>query len=92
MATLEKLTVTLPRDFVAEIEQAVAAGEFADASEVIRDALSTWYHSRKAGMPSDDSLRRLTAEGRASGESVDGEAALKRLREKYIRMATGQAS
>jgi hypothetical protein len=38
---------------------------------------------------SEEELRRLVAEGRASGEPVDGEAVLKRLRAKYAAAAEG---
>jgi len=39
----------------------------------------------------DEELRRLVAEGRASGEPVDGEAVLRRLRAKYTAMSTPAA-
>ena len=69
MSALEKITISLPAEMVAEIRAAVEAGEFANTSEAIRDA-----------------LRRLVAEGRDSGDPVDGAAALKRLRGKYAGM------
>lgn len=48
-------------------------------------------HRRKAGVFNDKTLKRLVAEGRASGEPVDGEAALMRLRAKYSAMADGES-
>jgi len=39
---------------------------------------------------SNDALRRLVLGGRESGEPVDGMAAMKRLRRKYVAMARKQ--
>jgi antitoxin ParD1/3/4 len=72
---------------VAEIKEAVAAGEFTNTSEAIRDALRQWRRARTVIALSDEELRRLVAEGRASGEPVDGETVLKRLRAKYAALA-----
>ena len=83
MSTLEKITISLPAEMLAEIRTAVAAGEFANTSEAIRDALRRWQRSRTVVALNDEELRRLVTEGRESGEPVDGEAALRRLRAKY---------
>ena len=87
MSTLEKITISLPSEMVSEIKEAVEAGEFASTSEAIRDALRRWKNARKVIVLSDGELRRLIAEGDASGEPVDGETALRRLRAKYKAMA-----
>lgn len=90
MSTLEKITISLPAEMLAEIRAAVEAGEFANTSEAIRDALRRWQRSRVVLAMNDDALRRLVAEGRASGAPVEGEAALNRLRDKYATMTTGR--
>jgi len=87
MGTIDKITISLPREMVAEIKAAIAAGEFTTASEVIRDALRQWRRSRTVIALTDEDLRRLVREGRESGEPVDGEAALRRLRAKYEAMS-----
>ena len=87
MSRLEKITISLPGEMVAEIRAAVEAGEFANTSEAVRDALRRWRRSRIVIAASEDELRRLVAEGRESGEPVDGEAALRRLRVKYAAMS-----
>ncbi len=87
MGSVDKVTVSLPSEMVAEIKAAIAAGEFTNAGEVIRDALRQWRRSRTVIALSDEELRRLTLEGRESGEPLDGEAALKRLRAKYEAMS-----
>lgn len=83
MSTIEKITISLPAEMLAEIHKSVAAGEFANTSEAIRDALRQWRRSRTVIALNDEELRHLVAEGRQSGEPVDGEAALRRLRAKY---------
>ena len=87
MSRLEKITISLPGEMVAEIKAAVAAGEFANTSEAVRDALRRWRGLRTVIALGEDELRRLVAEGRESGEPVDGEAALNRLRAKYAAMS-----
>jgi len=83
MSTLEKITISLPAEMLAEVKAAVRAGEFTNTSEAIRDALRRWRRARTVIALSDDDLRRLVAEGRDSGEAVDGEPALNALRAKY---------
>ncbi len=86
MSALEKITISLPGEMVAEIKAAIEAGEFTNTSEAIRDALRQWRRARTVIALNDEELRRLVAEGRASGEPVDGEAVLKRLQAKYAAM------
>ncbi len=83
MGKLEKITISLPAEMLAEIKRSVRAGEFTNTSEAIRDAIRRWRQARTVIALSDEEVRRLLAEGRASGEPVDGEAALNRLRAKY---------
>jgi antitoxin ParD1/3/4 len=46
MTTAEKMSIALPPEMVAMVRSAVAAGEYASSSEVIRDALRDWTHKR----------------------------------------------
>jgi antitoxin ParD1/3/4 len=46
MADLERLTITLPSDTAAIVKDAVAGGDYASASEVVRDALRDWKAKR----------------------------------------------
>ena len=87
MSALEKITISLPAEMLAEIKAAVAAGEFTNTSEVIRDALRQWRRARTVIALNDEDLRRLVAEGRGSGEPVGGEAVLRGLRARYAAMA-----
>jgi antitoxin ParD1/3/4 len=65
----------------------VAAGAFTNTSEAVRDALRRWRRARTVVALGEDGLRRLGTEGRESGEPVDGEAVLNRLRAKYSAMS-----
>ena len=46
MAELERLTITLPAEMAAVVKRAVETGDYASASEVIRDALRDWKTKR----------------------------------------------
>lgn len=46
MAEIERLTVTLPADMAAIVKGAVAGGDYASASEVVREALRDWKMKR----------------------------------------------
>jgi antitoxin ParD1/3/4 len=46
MSTIERMTITMPSDMAAEIKAAVAAGDYASTSEVVRDALRDWKTRR----------------------------------------------
>lgn len=88
MGVLEKITISLPEEMLADIKAAVEAGDYTNTSEAVRDALRHWRRSRAVLTLNDETLRRLVAEGRASGEPVDGEETLDRLRAKYTAMAS----
>jgi antitoxin ParD1/3/4 len=42
MTGIERLTITLPSDMAATIKRAVEGGNYASASEVVREALRDW--------------------------------------------------
>ncbi len=86
MGALERITISLPEEMVAEIKAAVEAGEFTNTSEAIRDALRQWRRSRTVIALNDEALKELVKEGRESGEPIDGEAALRHLRAKYAEL------
>ena len=46
MAEIERLTITVPTDMAAVVKGAVADGDYASASEVIRAALRDWKMKR----------------------------------------------
>ena len=46
MNTIERLTITLTAEIAEAVRTAVAAGEYASSSEVVREALRDWRHKR----------------------------------------------
>jgi len=46
MAEIERLTVTLPAEMTAVIRDAVATGDYASTSEVVREAVRDWKMKR----------------------------------------------
>ncbi len=67
MANVEKLSIALTPDMAAIVRQAVESGDYASASEVIRDALRDWKLRRAVDQEMVLELRRLWQEGLDSG-------------------------
>jgi antitoxin ParD1/3/4 len=84
VATVEKLSIALTPEFAAEIRQAIATGEYASTSEVVRDALRAWKQVRQGRKVAIEELRRLWREGIDSGEGepLDAEDIKRRGRER----------
>jgi antitoxin ParD1/3/4 len=79
MANVEKISVALTADMVSIVRQAVASGDYASASEVVRDALREWQLKRTVGREVVEQLRHLWDEGLASGPAAPLDmAAIKR--------------
>ena len=79
MANVEKISVALTFDLAAIVRQAVESGDYASASEVVRDGLRDWKLKRAVEQETVHELRRLWQEGIDSGpaEPLDM-AAIKR--------------
>lgn len=80
MARVEKISVAVTPEMVADMREAVESGEYASASEVMRDALRGWRERRTEKAAAIEEIGRLWDEGMASGPLVDGEEAFARLR------------
>lgn len=87
MANVEKISVALPPDMVGTLREAVASGEYASASEVIREAMRDWKMKRRIAELDVEELRRLVREGMESGPAVEADAVFARLRSKYAGMS-----
>jgi antitoxin ParD1/3/4 len=68
MAAVEKLSIALTAELAGDIREAIATGEYASTSEVIRDALRARKHIRQEREIAAEGLRRLWIEGADSGE------------------------
>ena len=79
MSSISKISVALTPELAQAVEQAVATGDYASGSEVVREALREWKLRRTLKLEEQDELRRLWAEGLASGPGrFDGITAIKR--------------
>lgn len=67
MGHVDKRSITLSPELATAVDEAVAAGEYASASEVIRDALRGWKEKRDLLGYTVEELRALWDEGIASG-------------------------
>ncbi len=59
---VEKLSIALTPEFAADIRQAIAAGECASTSEVVRDALRAWKQIRQEREVAIEGLRLLSSD------------------------------
>ncbi len=83
-ASVEKISIALPPEMVAQVRQAVETGDYASSSEVVRDALREWAHKRQLQQNGLHELRRLWLEARTSTTpGVPAEDVLDRLERKY---------
>lgn len=67
MSQIDKRSITLSSELATAVDNAVAAGEYASASEVIRDALRLWKERRDLFGYTIEELRALVQEGIDSG-------------------------
>lgn len=67
MGHVDKRSITLSPELAAVVDDAVAAGEYASASEVVRDALRQWKDRRDLFGYTLEELRVLVQEGIDSG-------------------------
>jgi len=94
MQTVEKISIALPPEMAAQLRQAVATGEYASSSEVVRDALRDWTHKRQLQQNGIAELRRVWQEARErNGPYVPADEVMDRLERKYqaIADAAGEA-
>lgn len=82
MANVEKVSVALTPEMANMMREVVAAGEYASASEVMREALREWKFRRMQRDQAVGELGRLWDEGLASGNAVDGGEAFARIKSK----------
>lgn len=71
MAKIEKISVSLTEELLAEVQNAIESGDYASTSEVVREALREWRDQRTRKEAAVAELKQLIAEADASGY-VDG--------------------
>ena len=88
MTTAEKISIALPSEMVAVVRGAVATGEYASSSEVVRDALRDWTHTRSLRQQGVVELRQVWQEAmRDKRPGADVDDVLDRLERKYQAIA-----
>jgi antitoxin ParD1/3/4 len=80
MANVEKVSVALTAEMAAMMRQAVESGEYASASEVVREALRDWKFRRAQCDQIIAELGRQWDAGIASGLATEGNEAFSRVR------------
>jgi antitoxin ParD1/3/4 len=83
MANVEKLSIALTPELASTVREAITSGQYASASELMREALREWQQRRLERERALAEIGRLWDEGIASGEPVDGETAFAQFRKKY---------
>jgi antitoxin ParD1/3/4 len=88
MTTVEKISIALPPQMAAQLREAVATGEYASSSEVVRDALRDWTHKRQLQQNGIAELRQLWQQAREkNGPYVPADEVMTRLEQKYQAIA-----
>lgn len=82
MANVEKMSVALTPEMAAMMRQVVEAGEYASASEVMREALRDWKQRRMQRAKAVEELGKLWDAGMDSGPALNGDEAFARIRQK----------
>ncbi len=67
MSNIERMTVVVPQPMAAKIRAAVASGDYASTSEVVRDAMRLWSDRREFRDEELAALRNAWDAGKASG-------------------------
>jgi antitoxin ParD1/3/4 len=80
LANVEKVSVALTAEMAAMMRQAVESGEYASASEVVREALRDWKFRRAQRDQIIAELGRQWDTGIASGLATEGNEAFSRVR------------
>lgn len=79
MGRSETFKMTLSEDLAAEVDGAIAAGEYGTTDEIVAEALRDWKERRDNDGYSLAELRRLVQDGIDSGPGIDGRAFMERL-------------
>lgn len=87
MASVERMTITMPIEMAETLRQTVSGGEYASTSEIVREALRGWIRSRDAERQDLEVLRAAIKAGLDSGPGVPADQVFAELRARY----TGEA-
>jgi antitoxin ParD1/3/4 len=80
MGTIERISITLPAEMAANLRQTVEGGQYASASEIIREALREWTRRRDDELRDLQALREAVKIGDDSGPSIPADQVFAELR------------
>ena len=83
MASVERMTITMPIEMAETLRQTVSGGEYASTSEIVREALRGWIRSRDAERQDLEVLRAAIKAGLDSGPGVPADQVFAELRARY---------
>ncbi len=81
MSEVESVMITMPAEMMATLRKSVADGEYASASEVVREALGVWARQRDAERRELEALREAVRVGDESGPSIPAAQVFAEMRE-----------
>jgi antitoxin ParD1/3/4 len=81
MSTIERISITLPAEMAANLRQTVERGQYASASEIIREALREWTRRRDDELRDLAALREAVKIGDESGPSIPADKVFAELRQ-----------
>jgi antitoxin ParD1/3/4 len=88
MSAIQKISIALPAEMVSLVRDAVATGDYASSSEVVREALRDWSHKRNLQQNGVEELRRMWQQARANKtHGIPADEVLDRLERKYQAIA-----
>jgi antitoxin ParD1/3/4 len=85
MATIERISITLPSEMVTNLRHTVEGGQYASASEIIREALREWTRRRDDELRDLETLRAAVKLGDESGPGVPADEVFAELRRMIAR-------
>jgi antitoxin ParD1/3/4 len=70
MPEIQKVSIALTGEQIGALKAAVATGEYATTSEIVREAIRDWQFKRELRMDDLKRLRQLWDEGKACGAAT----------------------
>ncbi len=91
MAAAERISITLPAEMASALRQTVESGQYASASEVIREALREWTRRRDDEVRDLEALREAVRLGDESGPGIPAEEVFAQLRQMIAKQRAASA-
>jgi antitoxin ParD1/3/4 len=89
---VQKVSVALTGEQIGALKAAIATGEYATSSEIVREAIRDWQFKRELRQEDLKRLRQLWDQGKTSAATpVDFEAARQEARQRLAILAEDQA-